>query len=376
MIGPVQGPAGGVASLVEALRASRISEEYDLSILDTGQKGRRQYSPDVPGSLTPLYTILHLMRLHRLLHREKPEIVHIQSCCGLAFLRDSLFIMIARAWRKKVVCHFHGMLCNQYSLFRNRFLRSYFRWVMRYVDVLIVLAPRFASEFDTLIAQTRKSVVPNFVPSFSHTDRAPQSGMGVLFVGRLSTKKGIYELLKAAVLVKNEPGIRFCLAGLEETSADKDRILAELKNNDIQDRVYLAGHVRGAQKDQLFASSDILVLPSHTEMLPMVIIEAMAAGMPVIATPVGAVPDMIEDGVNGFLVPTGDHNMLAERILHLSRHPDKRAEMGRNNLRKFNQEYSVEVNINRIIEIYESLLQPTCCSTGQDHRLATSHVLD
>jgi glycosyltransferase involved in cell wall biosynthesis len=149
-----------------------------------------------------------------------------------------------------------------------------------------------------------------------------------------------------------------------------------LKSNDIQDRVYLAGHVRGDQKTRLFASSDILVLPSHTEMLPMVIIEAMAAGMPVIATPVGAVPDMIEDGVNGFLVPVGDHNMLAERILYLSRHPDKRAEMGQNNLRKFNQEYSVEVNINRIVGIYESLLQPTCRSTEQDHRRATSHVLD
>jgi glycosyltransferase involved in cell wall biosynthesis len=365
MVGPVPGPPGGIATLVEAILASRLRQEYGLAVLDTAQKGRLRYSPDVPGLRTPAYTLWHLLKLCRLLHEEKPEIVHVQASGGLAFLRDSLFIMVARAWRKKVVCHFHGMLADQYVLFRNRVLRSYFRLIMRWVDVLILLSPRFVTDFDGIIARTQKRFVANFVPSLNPPEKKPQSRMRVLYVGRLSGKKGVFDLLKAATVLKDEPGIQFCLAGLEEKQADKDRILSELRDNGIQDRVHLAGYVQGREKAHLFESSDVLILPSYADVLPVAVIEAMAAAMPVIATPVGAVLDMVEDGVNGFIVPQGDYEMVAERILYLFRHPGKREEMGQSSLRKFNQEYSSEVNLDRIGKIYQGLLrQEMDCSRG------------
>ena len=367
IVGPVPGPPGGVASLVQAMLDSHLGDEYGLSVLDTAQKGRLRYNPDVPGLLSPFYIMFHLLKLGYLLRKGQEQIVHLQACSSLSFLRDSLFIVIARVWKKKVVCHFHGMLCQQYPLFRYRILRRYFCFIMRYVDVLILLSPRFVSEFDTIIPRTEKLVVPNFAPSFNLADERSQSGVGVLFVGRLSAKKGVYDLLKAAIALRSEPAIHFHLAGLEETQADKNRILCELRNNHIQEKVHLAGYVQGRAKARLFACSDILVLPSYTEVFPMVILEAMAAGMPVIATPVGAIPDMVIDGVNGFIVPEGDHELLAERIRYLLGHPRERREMGRNNLRKFNEEYSLQVNIQRISKIYSSLL-------GDETRRAQWHV--
>jgi len=358
IIGPVPGPPGGVASLVQAILASHLNHEYDLSVLDTARKRRLRYNPDgLPGLLSPVHMIHHLFKLSCLLHKERAEIVHLQSGSGLSFLRDSLFILVARAWKRKVICHFHGMLHEQYPLFRHRILRCYFRFIMRYVDVLILLSPRFVSEFDNIMPRTTKCVVPNFAPPFNLADRRSPSQIGVLFVGRLSMKKGVYDLLKTATVLRNEPAIHFRLAGLEETQTDKNRILSELRNNNLQDRVHLAGHVQGCEKVHLFACSDILVLPSYTEIFPIVILEAMAAAMPVIATPVGAVPDMVVDGVNGFIVPRGDYELLAERIRYLLYHPRIREEMGQNNLRKFNQEYSPEVNIDRISRIYRNLLR-------------------
>jgi glycosyltransferase involved in cell wall biosynthesis len=357
LIGPVPGPPGGVASLMEAIMSSYLSQEYGLSVLDTAQKRRLRYNPDVPGLFSPLYVIFHLLKLSYMLHGEKAEIVHLQSGSGLGFLRDSLFVVVARAWRRKIICHFHGMLREESPIFRHRLLGCYFRWIMRYVDVLILLSPRFVSDFDKIIPGTRKCALPNFAPAFNLECKRSKSDIGVLYVGRLSTKKGVYDLLKAATLLKSEPDICFRLAGLEETAADRSRILSELRNNNIQDRVHLFGHVQGQEKARLFACSDIFVLASYTEIFPIVILEAMAAAMPIIATPVGAVSDLVVDGVNGFIVPQGDCEMLTERILYLSHHPRMREEMGQNNLRRFNQEYGLEVNINRIGEIYRSLLR-------------------
>jgi glycosyltransferase involved in cell wall biosynthesis len=359
LIGPVPGPPGGVASVVEAILASPLRQEYGISVLDTAQKKRLRYNPDVPGLLSPFYTIFHLLKLGYLLHAEQPEVVHVQSCSGLGFLRDSLFVVVARAGRTKIVCHFHGMWRRQSPLCRHRVLKSYFRWIMRSVDTLIVLSPRFVSDFDRVIPQTKKCVVPNFASPFTLADRRSPSEMGVLFVGRLSRKKGIYDLVQAAIALQDEPAIHFRLAGLEETPADKDRILSELRDHALQDRVSLAGHVQGRRKAELFACSDVLVLPSYTEIFPMVVLEAMAAALPVIATPVGGVADMVMDGVNGFLVPPGEPELLAERIRYLLHHPRRREEMGQNNLRRFNQEYSLDVNINRIRQIYGSLLRET-----------------
>jgi glycosyltransferase involved in cell wall biosynthesis len=367
MIGPVPGPPGGVASLVQVIVTSRLRREYGLSVLDTARKRRLRYSPDaLPGLLSPIYMVYHLLKLSCLLHRDEPEIVHLQSGSGLSFVRDSLFVLVARAWRRKVVCHFHGMLHEQYPLFRHRVLKGYFRLIMRHVDLLILLSPRFVKDFDRLLPRTQKCVVPNFTPSFHHEDKAPRPTVDVLFMGRLSRKKGIYDLLKAVVALRDEPAIQFHLAGLEETPADRRRILSEVATYDIEDKVHLTGHVQGYEKTRLFAHSDVFVLPSYAEIFPIVILEAMAAAMPVIATPVGAVPDMVVEGINGFIVPQGDHELLAERIRYLLHHPQIREEMGQNNLRKFNAEYSLQANLDRLDNIYRSLLtgnihEAQCC---------------
>lgn len=359
MIGPTPPPPGGVAIVLQTLLNSSLSDEYDLCILDTARKRRRYKIVGGLGPLSILYLILHLIKLNYLLLKEKPSIVHIQADPA-GFLRDSLFIILANLWQKKVICHLHGFYSEKNAIFKYVMLRWYFRLIMNHVDVLILLSSSFVPEFAHIAPKTRKVVVPNLVSQNALKDldslkAKTKPETNVLFMGRLSMQKGTYDLLKVASFLKKDGHIRFLLAGLGRTQDDEERIVTQIDRDRLKDTVKLLGYVEGQRKAELFENSDIFVLPSYTEVFPVVIVEAMAAAMPVIATPVGAIPEIIEDGVNGFIVPSGDWQLLAERIRYLVRHPEKRVEIGRNNLEKFRQQYLAETNIYAIHEVYQSL---------------------
>jgi glycosyltransferase involved in cell wall biosynthesis len=156
-------------------------------------------------------------------------------------------------------------------------------------------------------------------------------------------------------MLKEDKGIQFLLGGLGRTESDEEQIRSQIDEYGLGDKVKLLGYIEGQAKIDAFGSSHIFVLPSHTEVFPVTIVEAMAAAMPVIATPVGAVPEIIEVGVNGFIVPLGDYQALAEKIRYLAQHPGKVLEMGQNNLQKFRCEYEAEICAEIIDGIYQSL---------------------
>jgi glycosyltransferase involved in cell wall biosynthesis len=130
----------------------------------------------------------------------------------------------------------------------------------------------------------------------------------VLFVGRLSSEKGIAELVEAT------KGLNLVVAG--------DGPLRHLVPAAL-------GFVPPAEVQRLLTRAAVVVLPSHREGLPMVLLEAMAHGRPVVATPVGGIPSLVDDGVTGLLVPTGDTRALRESITRLLGNPALRRKLGR-----------------------------------------------
>lgn len=359
MIGHTPPPPGGVAVVMQNLLDSSLCDKYTISVLDISRKRRRYKVVGGADFLSFLYLALYAAKLLYLLYREKPAIIHIQSCTS-AFLRDSLFVVLGKLCGRKIVLHLHGFYSRRHFAFKYSILRVYSQFIMNCIDVLILLSESFVSEFDAVFPRVRKLAVPNFVPQntlkeSSLVKKESRSRINVLYVGRLSQLKGTYDLLKAASLLKQDERVQFLLAGLGGTEADEKRIVSQINRGGLEDRVKLLGYIEGQSKLDLFQDSDIFVLPSYTEIFPVVIVEAMAAGMPVIATPVGAVPEIIQDGINGFIVPVGDHRSLAERIRYLVQDQEKRLEMGWNNLQKFHKEYRVDINVDRIDRIYQSL---------------------
>jgi glycosyltransferase involved in cell wall biosynthesis len=179
----------------------------------------------------------------------------------------------------------------------------------------------------------------------------PRRTDALLFLGRLGHRKGIFVLLEALAAVRSRFRHVVLLCGGD---GELDRVRAEVVRLDLSDNVTLLGWVKGAAKDELLESSTVFVLPSFDEGVPMSILEAMAWGLPVIATPVGGIPEVVTDGREGLLVAPGDADALGEAICRLLVDADLRAQMGRNGRLRFQTDFSIQSVLEKLESIYRS----------------------
>jgi glycosyltransferase involved in cell wall biosynthesis len=174
----------------------------------------------------------------------------------------------------------------------------------------------------------------------------------ILFLGRLEREKGFNDLLLAVASVRTRiPEIKLICGGTGEERQVKEWIEAA----GVRDVVELRGWISGIDKQECFVRADLLALPSYIENLPMVIIEAMAAGVPVVASTVGGIPDVIENGKDGLLVQCGDVKGLVDAISTLLSHDVLHHRIGKNARKKYENFYSPRSVIPQIEAIYQEL---------------------
>jgi glycosyltransferase involved in cell wall biosynthesis len=140
---------------------------------------------------------------------------------------------------------------------------------------------------------------------------------------------------------------------------DVEATRAQAAREGIANRLSIPGWLGEAKRTELLANSDMLVLPSHAENLPMVIIEAFSHGLAVIATPVGAVPEVITDGFNGILVPPGDDTALARAIERMLLNQSLRESLGSAARRTHLERFEFNNYISRLAEIWHSTCGPS-----------------
>jgi glycosyltransferase involved in cell wall biosynthesis len=170
----------------------------------------------------------------------------------------------------------------------------------------------------------------------------------VVMVGRLVDGKGLDVLLEAAEDVRSEASI--CIVGDGPLS---DTLEAEISDADLSDRVFLTGYRDDVPR--VLAASDVLALPSFREGTPRVISEAMASGLPVVATDIAGIPEQVEDGESGYLVPAGDAASLADRLNELLSDPQLRDRFGERGRERAKQ-FSVDAMVDATRDLYEELL--------------------
>lgn len=176
-------------------------------------------------------------------------------------------------------------------------------------------------------------------------DDAPLVGL----IGRLAWEKGIDIFIHAAARVLAEfPHARFVIVG---EGPDREALERSIKDLSVGDRIFIIG--RRDDIPSVYASLDIMVSASRQEGLPMAILEGMASGLPLIATTVGEVPTVVQDGRTGILVPPGDPAQLASAILELLRDPAKRAQMGAAGRQLIRDEFSAEGMTAAYLKVYE-----------------------
>jgi glycosyltransferase involved in cell wall biosynthesis len=230
---------------------------------------------------------------------------------------------------------------------------------------VIVLGPTYRDRFSKAWRRSDLVWSPNLVDverfrSIPADSRPPWLASGeraVLFVGRLSAPKGIWDLLDAAPLVLARHGdARIVLCGVAENEAQEPRLRSAVKERGLSSRVTFLGSLEGRALAAAYAASAVLVAPSWTEAFPLVIPEAMAASLPVIATEVGAIPDFVHDGEDGFLVPPRDPAALADRICRVLGDDDLRRRMAERVRERAPREFDVEVGAARVRAVLREVL--------------------
>ena len=182
----------------------------------------------------------------------------------------------------------------------------------------------------------------------------------VLFVGRLSAPKGIYDLFDAIPrVIERHPEARFVLVGVAERDAMEPVIRGEAARRGIAARVTFLGPLEGGDKAAVFVTSKMIVVPSWTEAFPLVIPEAMAAGLPVIAAAVGAIPDFVQEGEDGFLVAPRNPTELADRICLLLGDEELRRRISERVRERAPREFAIEIACRKVIDVAKDALRST-----------------
>ncbi len=186
------------------------------------------------------------------------------------------------------------------------------------------------------------------------SDTKVRSSPQVLFAGVLTPIKGTHHLIRAfAAASSNYPSAELIIVGRAENRGYVDELDRLVKQLNLTSRVRFIGEVSQSELARLMAEADLFVLPSLSEGLGRVIFEAMASGKPVISSKVGGIPDIVEDGVTGFLVPPGDEEGLAERLNWALGHPEKLKDMGLQARARVSSIFSTQ----RYVDSYRQLFQ-------------------
>ena len=257
------------------------------------------------------------------------------------------------------VLHFtsvHGWIFNDA---RGHFVRWFDAKFVRWADVVITVSDRLRQDIEqagvpaSKITVLRNAILlEDYVPGVAASAREAlglQAHHPVMsIVGRLSLEKGHEVFLRAARLIVNEiPDARFLVVGEGPLVDTLKNMVAEL---DLTAHVIFTGH--RSDLSVIYAATDVLVLSSFTEGIPNVLLEAFAYGKPAVATSVGGVPEVMRDGVDGWLVEPGDAEAIARRVLDLLKDPARRTQMGSAARLSIEQNYDFQKRMRVLEQMY------------------------
>lgn len=375
---------GGAETMIAQLKSGLAKKGHEVRILCGNEKGNGEKIADAEfvtcserlSLLRPVYLFnpFAIMALRRELRSFKPDIVHLHTIS-----KSSPFILpLLENYPTMLTLHDHSMfdptriedvpLLEPYrETFSDYFiskpsLRFYLEklrfWALR----------RFAGNVDTVLACSdfyascardsgifpRVKTLHNGIglPAFSPIP----SRQNVLFVGRLSEEKGAPVLVEAAgILSEAYPGMRVDIVG---GGRQMRRIKKTIRKLKLKNAVRLLGYKTSSEIAGLYRESSLVAVPSMSpDNLPTVCIEAMAAGRPIIASRIGGLPELVEHGKTGFLVPPNDPKALAESIGRLLSDPQLMRDMGKAGREKAEREFAADTYIENTLEEYEKAIR-------------------
>jgi len=305
MLGAAPGTRDGVASVVDAYHAHGLFARWPIDYLATYGDGGVRHNA--------MLLLRALRRFIALLVRERGLVAHLHATPERGLWRDALFAALAQAFRRPFILHLHGSAFRSAHEESGMPARFWTRLLFEQAACVVVPCEALRTWARGVTRNAQIAVVPPPVAPAQPSPHARRPNV-VLFLGRLEPAKGVFDLLEAVSALRPAVAdVRLVCAGDGERAA----VARRAEQLGIADAVKFTGWVGPSGKRALLENAAVFALPSYDEGLPMSLLEAMAAGVPVVVSPVGGVPDVVADGASGLLAAPGDIATLQRQLRKL-----------------------------------------------------------
>jgi glycosyltransferase involved in cell wall biosynthesis len=349
MFGPSLSWPGGMTEVVRLYNAAGIFARWPARYISTyagpGYAGRL-----LPWLLAAGSTFLRLVQ-------GKVALVHVHCSAHGSFWRKAALCTLAFAFGVPYVVHVHAGNLRLFYGACNRPAKAYLRWVLRKAARVVVLSAHWQEELSRIEPAARTVTIGNAVPVPPALAPLRHPARTVLFLSWLQRQKGVLELVHAMPSVlRAVPHARFVFAGAGVPGDQTAESLTGLARAlGVPHALSFPGWVEGRPKAELLRDADVFVLPSHYEGQPLGVLEAMAAGVPVVATRVGGIPDLIDDRLHGLLVEPHRPEALSRAIIALLTDDALRIRLREAAHSRVRQRYSTESVMHSLEMLYREV---------------------
>ncbi|MCY7374716.1 MAG: glycosyltransferase family 4 protein [Pyrinomonadaceae bacterium] len=316
---------GGITTLAAAILNSSLNEDFEFFYIASQAEDFNKIGKIRLGLRAIGQFVRHLIFT-------PPETIYVHLGSNASLYRESIFIVLAKIFRCRTIAHFHAGDIDNYYPFQSRAGKIFIRRALNLSDKLIAVSDESARQLGKLAGSSRVVVIPNAIDTaaFNGGNRLlrdeTRSEIRLLFVGAIGKLKGERDLIRALAILRRRGGNPNLKVSFLGYGAETLQPLCEAAG--IADWIEFTGAVSMDKRVEFFRQADIFVLPTYAEAMPMSVIEAMAAGLAVVTTNVGGVPELIENEVDGLLFAPGAVEDLADKISFLIENPNLRLAFG------------------------------------------------
>ncbi|MBC7411655.1 MAG: glycosyltransferase [Bacteroidia bacterium] len=358
ILGKIPPPYYGTSVSMLLIMQSALHQNYTLIPINTNV----HTSLDTLGKISFNKFKLNLMmyvQLYKTIKKKHPQCAVIPiSQTTIGFVKDAMFIWICRAMGVKVLVHLHGSVLLDWYNKSNFITRKITYATLTKTQGAIVLGTNLKYIFEPFLSTKKIHVVPNGANyTYTHTTKI-NNQLQVLYLGNLQATKGIIDVIDALVLLKNKYVIPFecTIIGAWRDEATKAQCLKLVTDNTLN--VQFKGIVTGPDKNKYYEQANVFVFtPRAPEGHPWVIVEAMAAGLPIISTNKGAIKESVIDNHNGFIVDDNAPQQIAERLYQLAITPNLITTMSANALAHYNNNFTETKMVNQLHTAIDNVLK-------------------
>jgi glycosyltransferase involved in cell wall biosynthesis len=350
-------PVHGVSIINRLIYASqKINQGFSTYLLEIKFSNRIDQLRRL--NIRKIYQFLKLiLNLIRSIRSIRPDIIYFSLMpVGKGLLRDLFFVLIIKWYKVTPVYHLHNKGIERNS--KRWILRKLYEFIFRDSYIIHLSRSLYDHEMSRLKLKNSKfRIIPNGISKFKHIEAEKQNNaIKLLYLSNLFPQKGILDLIEIYnILVKRNPDIVLSVVGGFPYRKTHQQVIQLIRKYNLEDKILMKGPRYGRQKSREYNQADIFIYPTtfRQECFPLVILEAMQSGLPIIASDEGAISEIIDNGTNGIVLCNWTAESFSSEIEALIKNETLRLKLGENAKKKFIELYTVNTLEQNMMNFFE-----------------------